>query len=282
MEREITIDHSWDKRVNLESKNESMDNHQCSDSCCDPLVEGETIDLGPNHENKTNRIEEELHFQDIKDKFFKNADIIKLMTTRPNWNEYFMILAKIAATRSTCLSRTNGAVIIKDKQVIATGYNGSMPGVPHCSEEGSCFRRRAGTSDHEKYSDSMASACRSIHAEANAVAMAAKKGIPVEGAAIYMTLYPCYQCAKLIASAGIKKVYYEYEYKSPDSQRDEQWYLALKDAHIEIEKVDLSSNAILRTMMNLFMVTAWRRELNQDGTPTGRIEHLNMEEMFKH
>ncbi len=73
------------------------------------------------------------------------------LTKRPTWNEYFMLLAKMAATRSTCISRPTGAVIVKNKQVLSTGYNGSMPGIAHCTDDGACFRRHSGASDAGKY-----------------------------------------------------------------------------------------------------------------------------------
>ena len=199
-----------------------------------------------------------------------------ILTKRPTWNEYFMILAKMAATRSTCLSRPTGAVIIKNKQVLSTGYNGSMPGIAHCTDDGVCYRRGSGASDAGKYDN-----CRSAHAEANALAQAAKNGTNVDGASIYVTLYPCYVCTKLMVQAGIKKVYYEYEYKSVDSKRDKLWEEALKQTGLEIEKVELSDDALLKTMVSLLGSTSWRRELLPTGEPTGRIENIHMEEMHK-
>ena len=214
-------------------------------------------------------------FEEIKNNFFSNVDLKALASARPDWNEYFMILAKIAASRSTCLSRTNGTVIVKDKQVLATGYNGSMAGVAHCSEEGSCYRRRVGQGDSGKME-----ICRAIHAEANAIAQAAKKGVSIVGADLYATLCPCYSCTKLIASAGIKKIYYEYEYKSPDGKRDQLWEQALLDAGIEVEKVEIRPQSALKAAMNILMVVAWRRELEPTGEPTGKIENINMEAMY--
>ena len=112
---------------------------------------------------------------------------------RPSWDAYFMALAKLAASRSTCLSRPTCCAIVKDKQVVSTGYNGSMPGVPHCSDEGQCYRRSIQAEDAGKYDF-----CRSIHAEANAVALASRMGVKLDGATAYMTLFPCYVCAKLL------------------------------------------------------------------------------------
>lgn len=202
--------------------------------------------------------------------FSSKENIIDLLKVRPNWDEYFMILAKIAAARSTCLSRPTGAVIVKDKQVIATGYNGSMAGAKHCSEEGKCFRRASSAGETNKYDN-----CRSIHAEANAIAQAAKCGISVEGASIYTTLYPCYVCTKLLVSAKIKKVYYEFEYKFSDGSKDQLWEEALKEAGIELEQVAISEQAILKTMQSLITQTSLRRELKETGEPTGKIETIN-------
>lgn len=206
----------------------------------------------------------------------ENKDFRKLIKVRPNWNEYFMILAKIAATRSTCISRPTGAVIVRNKQVLSTGYNGSMPNVEHCSDEGACFRRRSGAADAGKYDN-----CRSAHAEANAIAQAAKTGIDINGADIYVTLYPCYVCTKLLVQAGIKKVFYEYEYESQDEKRDKLWEEALKQANLKTEKIILSDESITKTIFALTGATSWRRELEEDGTPTGRIENINMEKEEK-
>jgi len=154
---------------------------------------------------------------------------------RPSWDAYFMALAKLAASRSTCVSRPGGAVIILDKQVISTGYNGSMPGVPHCSDEGICYRRKIGADDAGKYDF-----CRSIHAEANAVALAAKKGMSINGGTIYMTLFPCYVCTKMLVRAGIKEIVYEYGYESKNKERDRHWQEALDETGIKVRQFHLN------------------------------------------
>lgn len=127
---------------------------------------------------------------------------------RPTWDEYFLMLAKLAATRSTCLAFPVGAVIVKDRQVVATGYNGSPSGSVHCTTQGYCY---PGLSSCDA-SSSLPS--RAIHAEANAIAQAAKHGISCGGASIYVTLEPCVSCLKLIISTGIKQVYYETTFNS--------------------------------------------------------------------
>jgi len=153
---------------------------------------------------------------------------------RPSWDAYFMALAKLAASRSTCLSRPTGAVIVLNKQVISTGYNGSMPGVPHCSDEGECYRRKIGATDTGKYDF-----CRSIHAEANAIALAAKEGIGVHGGIIYMTMFPCYVCTKLLVRAGIKEIVYEFGYDSKNKERDKHWKEAYEDTNIKVRHFEL-------------------------------------------
>jgi dCMP deaminase len=122
---------------------------------------------------------------------------------RPTWDEYFLMLAKLAATRSTCLAFPVGAVIVKHKQVVATGYNGSPSGSAHCTAQGYCYPELSSCNANKDLPS------RAVHAEANAIVQAAKHGISTEGASIYVTLEPCLSCLKLIISAGIKEVFYE-------------------------------------------------------------------------
>jgi len=125
---------------------------------------------------------------------------------RPTWNEYFMLMAKLAATRSTCLAFPVGAVIVKNRQVLATGYNGSPSGSIHCTAQGFCYEGLSSCTA----SNTLPS--RAVHAEANAIAQAARHGISTDGATIYVTLEPCIACLKLIISAGIKEVFYETDF----------------------------------------------------------------------
>jgi dCMP deaminase len=134
--------------------------------------------------------------------------MINLEENRPNWHEYFMMMAKLAATRSTCLAFPVGAVIVKDRQVLATGYNGSPSGSVHCTAQGFCY---PGLSSCDA-SKTMPS--RAVHAEANAIAQAAKHGISTQGSTIYVTLEPCISCLKLIISTGIVEVFYETNFNS--------------------------------------------------------------------
>lgn len=177
------------------------------------------------------------------------------MDTRISWDEYFIIQAKIAALRSGCNSRPTGAVIVRQNRTICTGYNGPMPGESHCTDQGDswCYRRHFGVSDVDKYNF-----CKSTHAEANAIAQAARFGIITEGASIYSTLAPCYVCTKLLSSAGIRRVYFEFEYKSASPQRDDHWKGALNFFE-EWKQVKLSPAAIIQAMSNIQHITSIRK-----------------------
>ena len=121
---------------------------------------------------------------------------------RPTWDEYFMEMAEVTAKRSTCLRRHVGAVIVQDKHIIATGYNGAPRGIEHCGErEGGCLREQLGIPSGEKHE-----LCRALHAEQNAIIQAATLGQSVEGAPIYVTNQPCVICAKMLINAGIEKI----------------------------------------------------------------------------
>ncbi len=118
---------------------------------------------------------------------------------RVSWERYFMNLAVQAATRSTCPRKSVGAVIVRDKTVLSTGYNGSIRGAAHCTEVG-CLMEN----DHCE---------RTVHAEANAIVQAARHGIRLEGGEIYVTSSPCFNCFKLIANAGLKRILYGEFYR---------------------------------------------------------------------
>lgn len=125
---------------------------------------------------------------------------------RPSWDEYFMELAEVVAKRSTCLRRNIGAVVVKDKRVLATGYNGAPSGLAHCSEAG-CLREKLGIPSGERVE-----MCRGLHAEQNALVQAARYGISVEGAVLYCTNQPCVTCAKMLINSGISRVVYKDPY----------------------------------------------------------------------
>ena len=120
---------------------------------------------------------------------------------RPDWDHYFMQMAELTARRSTCLRRHVGAVIVKDKHIIATGYNGAPRGIAHCDEKGGCLREKLGVPSGERHE-----LCRALHAEQNAIIQAATLGQSIEGATIYITNQPCVICAKMIINAGIDRI----------------------------------------------------------------------------
>ncbi len=125
---------------------------------------------------------------------------------RPSWDSYFMQLAHVAAGRSTCLRRQVGAVIVKDKQILTTGYNGSPSGLQHCEQIG-CLRQSLGVPSGERQE-----ICRAVHAEQNAIVQAAKHGVAITGADLYVTHQPCVLCTKLLINVGIIRVFYRYPY----------------------------------------------------------------------
>ena len=180
---------------------------------------------------------------------------------RPSWDEYFMLIAKLVSTRSTCNSRPTGAVLVKDKQILATGYNGSMPGAPHCIDDimpdGTpyCHRRALRIADVDKYNY-----CRASHAEANAIAQAARYGVAIKGATLYVTLQPCFVCLKLLATAQIKRVYFELAYESKDPGRDAFWEAAVREAGIEVfQQLTISAAAMDYVLPSLKEATSKRR-----------------------
>ncbi|MDN5331311.1 MAG: dCMP deaminase [Tepidanaerobacteraceae bacterium] len=141
---------------------------------------------------------------------------------RPPWDDYFMEIARVVAKRSTCLRRSVGAVVVLEKRILTTGYNGAPTGLAHCLEVG-CLREKMGIPSGERHE-----LCRGLHAEQNAIIQAAVWGISIKGATLYVTCQPCALCAKMLINAGIKKIVYEGEY--PDELAIE----LLSEAGIEI------------------------------------------------
>ena len=122
---------------------------------------------------------------------------------RPSWNEYFMNIAREVSKRSTCERAQVGAVIVRDKRILTTGYNGSPRGLPHCTEVG-CLMDNG-------------HCIRTLHAEQNAIIQAALHGVITEGATIYVTHQPCFNCAKTIINAGVSEIVYDKEYRDDRS-----------------------------------------------------------------
>lgn len=145
---------------------------------------------------------------------------------RPSWDEYFMTLADEVATRTTCLRRAVGAIIVKEKRILATGYNGVPTGLSHCSVTG-CLREKLGVPSGQRHE-----ICRGLHAEQNALLQAARYGIDIEGSSIYITTQPCVVCAKMLINAGISEIIYRNPY--PDELAME----LLNESNIKIRIFD--------------------------------------------
>lgn len=145
---------------------------------------------------------------------------------RPSWDEYFMQMAELTAQRSTCLRRQVGAIIVKEKHIIATGYNGAPKGLPHCEELGGCLREKLEIPSGERHE-----LCRALHAEQNAIIQAATLGQSIEGATIYITHQPCIICAKMIINAGISRIVIRRGYP------DEMSRGMLRDAGLKVELI---------------------------------------------
>ena len=127
---------------------------------------------------------------------------------RPSWDQYFMTITREVAERSTCLRAQVGAVIVRDRSILATGYNGSPAGLSHCTEVG-CLIYESRTPDGEVEQNCY----RTIHAEINAISQAARNGAAIRDADIYVTHTPCIQCLKVLINTGVRTVYYARPYK---------------------------------------------------------------------
>lgn len=146
------------------------------------------------------------------------------MEQRPSWPEYFMDIARLVARRSTCLRRQVGAVVVKDKHILATGYNGTPSGITHCSETG-CLRQKLKVPSGERHE-----LCRGLHAEQNAIIQAAKHGVNIAGATLYCTNSPCVICSKMIINAGVQRIVYL------DGYPDELSRQMLLEAGLDVEQ----------------------------------------------
>ncbi len=149
----------------------------------------------------------------------------KHVMERPSWDQYFLEIAQLLTKRSTCLRRQVGALIVKDKRILATGYNGAPTGIEHCATAG-CLRERLNVPPGERHE-----LCRGLHAEQNALLQAARYGLLVAGATLYSTHQPCIICTKMLINAGIKEIVVLSGY--PDKMSRE----FLKQAKIKLRKL---------------------------------------------
>lgn len=146
------------------------------------------------------------------------------MVNRPTWEDYFMEITSLVAKRSTCLRRQVGAILVIEKRILATGYNGAPSGLAHCLEVG-CLREKNQIPSGERHE-----LCRGLHAEQNAIIQAAYHGIRIKGATLYCTNLPCIICTKMIINAGIKEIIYASGYADPLAQE------MLLEAHITMRQ----------------------------------------------
>jgi dCMP deaminase len=145
--------------------------------------------------------------------------------TRPSWNQYFSDITNLVAKRSTCIRRQVGAVLVKNRRILATGYNGAPSGMQHCAEVG-CLRETGQVPSGERHE-----LCRGLHAEQNVIIQAAYHGIAIAGAVLYCTTFPCVICSKMLINAGITKIYYKEGYEDSLSRE------MLKAAGIQVEQL---------------------------------------------
>ena len=147
------------------------------------------------------------------------------MKKRPGWDEYFLGLANLVSKRATCLRRSVGAVLVKDKRILATGYNGAPSGITHCEIAG-CIREKLKVPSGERHE-----LCRGLHAEHNCLLQAALYGVSTKDSTLYITNQPCIICAKMIINAGIREIVFAGDY--PDKMARD----FLKEAGIKIRRV---------------------------------------------
>lgn len=143
---------------------------------------------------------------------------------RPSWDDYFLNIAEVVRTRSTCLRRQVGALLVRNRRILTTGYNGPPPGLPHCKELGGCLREALNVPSGER-----AELCRAIHAEANAVLQGAVHGVDLSDSVLYCTNTPCSGCAKLLIGAGVRRMVVT------DSYPDELAMKMLEEAGVTVE-----------------------------------------------
>jgi len=152
-----------------------------------------------------------------------------ILTERISWDEYFIEIAKTASKRASCLrGKKVGAVLVRERQILATGYNGAPKGVKNCLEIGNCLREQNKLASGERLEY-----CRAAHAEQNAVAQAAYQGVATKGATLYTTHFPCVLCAKFLINAGVREVIFLQD------EKDELSKGVLEEAGVKIRKLEL-------------------------------------------
>lgn len=149
----------------------------------------------------------------------------KIIQKRPGWDEYFLQVAELVSKRATCLRRSVGAVLVKDKKILATGYNGAPSGLKHCVDTG-CLREKLKIPSGQRHE-----LCRGLHGEQNVILQAALSGVSTKGSTLYITNQPCAICAKMLINSGIREIVIA------DGYPDKMAAGFLKEAGIKIRKV---------------------------------------------
>lgn len=150
-----------------------------------------------------------------------------MVMVRPTWDEYFMSITRQVSTRATCLRRKVGAIIVKDKRILTTGYNGAPKNVRNCLDIGICLREELGVPSGERHE-----ICRGLHAEQNAILQAALHGVCINGSVLYCTTQPCVMCSKMIINVGIRAIFYLEDYPDPLAME------LLDEAGVECIRID--------------------------------------------
>lgn len=149
---------------------------------------------------------------------------------RPDWEEYFLRIAQLASTRSTCIRRHVGAVLVKEKKILATGYNGAPSGISHCADVG-CLRDEEQVPSGQRHE-----LCRGLHAEQNAILQAAYHGVSIQGSVLFCTNFPCVICSKMLINAGIRQIFYLEGYPDPLSEK------MLKEAGMDLHQIEMEDD----------------------------------------
>ena len=157
-----------------------------------------------------------------------------LLSERRSWTKYFMDITYLVAQRSTCLRRSVGCIAVRDRRLLATGYNGAPSGVAHCSETG-CLRQKLGIPSGQRHE-----ICRGVHAEQNVIIQAATHGISLSGAELYCTTFPCFICSKMLINCGIRTIVIAESYP------DELSAQIFAEASVKIMRYDRATDTLCR------------------------------------
>lgn len=191
---------------------------------------------------------------------------IDIARIRPGWDDYFMELCYVVAKRSTCLRRQVGAVVVREKRILTTGYNGAPAGVESSLEIGSCLRETMGIPSGQRFE-----ICRGSHAEENAIVQGARFGIPVTGSMLYCTTQPCLQCAKMIINAGIVEVIFQHAY--PHEMTED----FMRQAGVKLRKYEGPVNGPQPSMEQVTGDEHVRRLYTYDNLPEDPNEQIGIE-----